>query len=365
MTRKVRSTRYNSAVLFFAGIAGCFLLAAALRHGLTATTQIALAGAYVIVLALYALTSFRLTEAEQELAMTKRLVERFDSADQMSLTSITPEFPGEDQVALTDHDKDMLVRLKNAIESDRIDLYLQPIVSLPQRKTRFYEAYSRLRDLKGNLLLPREYLDIAERTNRIGVIDNLILLRCVTAMRKLRTNSANTTVFCNISPATLYDAEFFAQFTSYLTSNYDLSKSLVFEFTWPALQIMHPRVEENLALIASKGFAFSVDNLISIDVDWDRLSDMNFRYAKIPSHLLASAHNNDHGYAQRIRQFRKKMSEVNIDLIVEKVEIENDMPEILELGIDYGEGNLFGSPRSAEFYLGDDIFLEVPQAKAS
>ena len=184
-------------------------------------------------------------------------------------------------------------------------------------------------------------------------------------MRKLRANSANTTVFCNISPATLYDAEFFTEFTSYLTSSHDLSQNLVFEFTWPALQLMHPQVEENLALIADKGFAFSVDNLMSIDIDWERLSKMNFRYAKIPSQLLAGGLRNDGDHAQKLRQFRKQMAEAQIDLIVEKVETENDMPEILELGIDYGEGNLFGPPRSAEFYLGDDIFSQTPVAKAS
>ena len=32
-----------------------------------------------------------------------------------------------------------------AIDANRIDLYLQPIVTLPQRKVRYYEALSRLR----------------------------------------------------------------------------------------------------------------------------------------------------------------------------------------------------------------------------
>ena len=31
------------------------------------------------------------------------------------------------------------------MDANRIDLYLQPIVTLPQRKVRYYEAMSRLR----------------------------------------------------------------------------------------------------------------------------------------------------------------------------------------------------------------------------
>ena len=36
--------------------------------------------------------------------------------------------------------------VREAIDTDRVDLYLQPIVSLPQRKHRFYECFSRIRD---------------------------------------------------------------------------------------------------------------------------------------------------------------------------------------------------------------------------
>src|SRR5262249_49814662 len=40
------------------------------------------------------------------------------------------------------------------IEDNRVDLYLQPIVSLPQRKVRFYEAMARLRTNDGETLSP-------------------------------------------------------------------------------------------------------------------------------------------------------------------------------------------------------------------
>ena len=42
----------------------------------------------------------------------------------------------------------ILAAVKNAIEANRIDIYLQPMVTLPQRKVRFYEAVTRLRDDK-------------------------------------------------------------------------------------------------------------------------------------------------------------------------------------------------------------------------
>ena len=48
--------------------------------------------------------------------------------------------------------------LKSAIDNNRIDLYLQPVVTLPQRKVRYYEAMTRLRTEDGTLILPSDFL---------------------------------------------------------------------------------------------------------------------------------------------------------------------------------------------------------------
>ena len=37
-------------------------------------------------------------------------------------------------------ESDLLETIRASLEQNRVDLYLQPIVSLPQRKLRFYEA---------------------------------------------------------------------------------------------------------------------------------------------------------------------------------------------------------------------------------
>ena len=56
----------------------------------------------------------------------------------------------------------LLDTVRGALAENRIDLYLQPIVSLPQRRTVFYESFSRLRDETGRVMMPSEYLAVAE-----------------------------------------------------------------------------------------------------------------------------------------------------------------------------------------------------------
>lgn len=60
-----------------------------------------------------------------------------------------------------------------ALEDNRIDLYLQPIVSLPVRKVVYYEAYSRVRDDKGHVIFHSQYIKLAEDS---GLVSTLVSL---------------------------------------------------------------------------------------------------------------------------------------------------------------------------------------------
>ncbi len=251
-------------------------------------------------------------------------------------------------------DLDVLTRVKEAIIAERVDLYLQPIVSLPQRKTRYFEAFSRLRDARGQVLKPATYIEAAERANRIGVIDNLILTRCIDAIRRYGREDPHLVVFCNLSPTTLFDTEFFEAFTSYLEANADLASRLIFEFTYPSIHMMHPRVEEKVAEIAARGFAFSLDHVHRLDLDWDALGRRNFRFVKVSAATLQRTMQVTHigeGGVIAPRDLRKRLMTAGIDLIAEKIEAEGDMPPILSMGLDFGQGHLFGAPRKAESYL--------------
>ena len=64
----------------------------------------------------------------------------------------------------------MLTTLRNAIDENRIDIFLQPMVTLPQRKVRFYEAVTRVRDEREQLIAAEEFISIAEASGLIGRI---------------------------------------------------------------------------------------------------------------------------------------------------------------------------------------------------
>ena len=348
MNLRERGSRYSSPVMFSAGIAGMMFVVASVQANFRPDLEVLLGGALVVTFLLYARTGFALSKARREIEMSRALLEKFTGG---AKSIKTPEIRLDELEDISDADSKILNDVRGAIESQRVDLYLQPIVSLPQRKQRYFEAFSRLRCEDDSLLTPAVYIDAAERANKIGVIDNMILLRVVQSLRQLGPAAQHYKVFCNVSPATLYDKEFFDRFTDYLDVNQDLASRLVFEFTWPAVEMMNSVVEKSIEAIAERGFVFSLDHIRRFDLNWDTLRSKNFRYVKAPSAmLLAECQRGDIGRS-RVKTFREKLIDNGIDLIVEKVELESHVPEIVALGIDFGQGDLFGAPRPASVYL--------------
>ena len=98
---------------------------------------------------------------------------------------------------------EMIEIVRGAIEAGRVDLYLQPIVTLPQRKVRYYEAITRLRTEGNELLQPADFLHAAEAGGLMPKIDNLLVFRSVQVVRRLQLKNRDIGLFCNISESTL------------------------------------------------------------------------------------------------------------------------------------------------------------------
>ena len=66
-------------------------------------------------------------------------------ADEPSVLSPSPSSPWPSPPLSQRPPETVLEDLREAIEANRIDLYLQPIVTLPDRKLRYYDASTRIR----------------------------------------------------------------------------------------------------------------------------------------------------------------------------------------------------------------------------
>jgi cyclic-di-GMP phosphodiesterase TipF (flagellum assembly factor) len=273
--------------------------------------------------------------------------EMFDdeAAAPEDVSDFRADFTSDDEPAANaGHGFEILETTREALKENRVGIYLQPVVTLPERKVEFYESYSRILAEDGSTLGPDDYLPIAEQAGLVSAIDNNLLFRCIQLVRKTRRHNRAYGFFCNISPHTLRDESFFPQFIEFMEENHELADSLIFEFSQEDVANHGADVIEHLNALAAIGFGFSMDQVESLDFDFAALAGRHFSYVKIDAETLLSLVQEDEG-GFALESLRRALKRAGIELIVEKVESEHILVELLDYAIPYGQGYLFGEPR--------------------
>jgi len=240
---------------------------------------------------------------------------------------------------------DMLNVLNDAIEGGRVDLYLQPIVTLPERKLRYYEGLTRLRSASDEIVMPRDYLPVAERERLMPIVDNVLLVKSVQLLRRLRSDSRVKGVFCNIAVQSLLDPDFFPELVEFMEENSGLSESMIFEVNQPGILALTRGELSCFDTLGALGFGFSLDHVGDLDIDFAGLRDRSFRFVKIDAKTFLHDMK-EKGAALPASDMKAYLEGFDLKLIVEKVEDEADVGKLIDYGVELAEGYLFGEPKA-------------------
>lgn len=285
--------------------------------------------------------------------------------EEAEVFAIEPAAPVEEEIVETIiaprvGDNEMLEIVSQAIEAGRVDLYLQPTVTLPERRPRYFEALTRIRTKADELILPGSYLQVAEASGMMPLIDNVLLVKSVQTLRRLGSDSRIKGVFCNISVKTLLDPEFFPELVEFMEENSGLSESLIFEVGQPGILELNADEMGALDTLGALGYGFSLDHVGDLDVDFASLRDRSFRYVKIDAKTFL------HGLAAKGSPFsaaemKRALDDFDMKLIVEKVEDEDTVAKLFDYGVELAQGHLFGRPKP----MSPALFRELEGADAA
>ncbi|WP_053006098.1 EAL domain-containing protein [Kiloniella spongiae] len=236
---------------------------------------------------------------------------------------------------------EVLSIVRRSLRDDRIDMFLQPVVALPQRKRKFYECFSRLRTSHGQMIEPGQYVSIATRAGLITAIDNMLLFRCVQIIRKIIRSGEDVSFFVNLSSHTLKDHDFFDDFVDFVRGNIEIAPHLIIEVAQD--EFLNLKASELLSLerLVGHGCRLSLDRMRTLDMDLKALAAGRVRFLKLESWLFSE----DRG---KTKKFLNDLRSLPIELVVEKIETEDALVQVLDQDVAYGQGYLFGEPRPAK-----------------
>jgi cyclic-di-GMP phosphodiesterase TipF (flagellum assembly factor) len=265
-------------------------------------------------------------------------------ARQVPVATAPPAAVAAETAAASHNRQQLLAAVKNAVEENRLDIYLQPMVTLPQRKVRFYEGVTRLRDVEVHILAADDFVASGESGGRFGRIDHMVMLRCIQVLRRLMVRNKDVGVFCNVSAVTLGNPTYFAQCLDFLEANRALAPSFVLEFKQATFRDLGPTETENLAALSQRGYRFSIDHVTDLRVEPRELADRGVRFIKVPAALLLDSKQTSTSDIHP-SDLSDLLGRFGIDLIAERIEGERAVVDLLDYDVRFGQGFLFAPPR--------------------
>ncbi|MGD8810752.1 MAG: EAL domain-containing protein, partial [Gammaproteobacteria bacterium] len=241
-------------------------------------------------------------------------------------------------------ERETVESVREALRRDLLDLYIQPVVTLPQRKTRHVDCEARVLSEGGDYMPPALYENIVEAAGLTLPVRDTLLFRTVQRAADVRQLDPGGYAFCHISPEILSDERFFKDFVAWLRGAGDLTSRVVFEFCEADVVALDEASADALGTLVDLGFHLCISQLQNFDVDAEQLADGGVRFVKVDAEMLLPALGDDTEFT-RVRRFKSALDDVRLDLIVTGIANEQLLVELLDLDIELGEGPLFGDPR--------------------
>ena len=241
--------------------------------------------------------------------------------------------------------------IKHALEEDRFILYCQRIAPLTDDESH-YEILVRMVDEDGELVMPDEFIPVAERYNLMGMVDRWVLENTFKLLRKeeYREMAANFKWGVNLSGVTVGDEDFH-NFVSICLHKYNfLPTNLYFEITETAAIKNFQHCVSFMNQIHSLGVQFALDDFGSGLSSFSYLKKLSIDYLKIDGSLVRDIVSSrlDQTMVAAIAEIAKVM---NVKTIAEYVENDPIMEVLRELNIDYAQGYGIMKPQPVELVL--------------
>jgi EAL domain-containing protein (putative c-di-GMP-specific phosphodiesterase class I) len=164
------------------------------------------------------------------------------------------------------------------------------------------------------------------------------------ALQSAKDLPANTRLFVNVFPSSMYDPDFQGQNLIQMLEGFGLSPDRI------VLEISEKYAIENYAIfvesienLTSMGFSIAVDDVGAGHSGLERMTQIRPRYLKFDMQLVRGIDGSTmkQDLARALKTFADKMGST---IIAEGIEREAELRTCMELGIDYGQGYLFGRP---------------------
>ena len=241
-------------------------------------------------------------------------------------------------------DLSLHAQLAGAIEASRIDIYLDPILGLEDRKARHFEVSVRLRNDDGELLDPRDFASAIAGTGLGPRIEAHTFTESIRLAGQFATRGAEADLFAGASAETIRDTGFRTALAGALAPDAALAARLVMSIAQSEVRGFGPAHWEAIAAMAHAGLRYALVDVVDLDMDFEALEAHGFDFVRLDASVFLRGLPAPHGFVPAADLCRH-LSGLGFTLIVSRIADERELVKVFGFGAVLGQGRLFGAPR--------------------
>lgn len=226
---------------------------------------------------------------------------------------------------------------RELVRGDALTLAYQPIVRLAGRGIHHYEALARM----PNGGSPYEMVTFGEQ---VGLAEELDLSVCQRAILALGNSAAGTRIAINLSGRSLQNSRFLGSLEKLLENKLPRANAglVMFEVTESSTISDLDKAANFLTELRLRGHPICLDDFGAGAAGYNYLRRISVDFVKIDGPFLKAAVAGDKRERALIRGISATCTELRCHTIGEMVENEGDARIAVELGLEFGQGWLFG-----------------------
>jgi EAL domain-containing protein (putative c-di-GMP-specific phosphodiesterase class I)/DNA-binding NarL/FixJ family response regulator len=234
----------------------------------------------------------------------------------------------------------MILKIKNAIEDDRIVPYFQPIFDIKSHEIVKYEALVRLIEEDGKVLSPFFFLEASKKGNYYLKITEIMLDKVFTLF-----NYIDKEVTINISFLDISNQAINNKIMTLLSRNPDTASRVTFEILEDEAVLDDSLLLDFVVAVREYGVKIAIDDFGSGFSNFQRVMEINPDIIKIDGSIVKNI--KDSKKSQVLTEAINNFSHsLGIQTVAEFVSDEDVFMKVASLGIDYAQGYYISEPRN-------------------
>ncbi|MGZ4761183.1 MAG: putative bifunctional diguanylate cyclase/phosphodiesterase [Ilumatobacteraceae bacterium] len=254
----------------------------------------------------------------------------------------------------------LLGELRRALESSDFELHYQPQVSLSSGEFFGAEALVRWRHPTRGLVMPNDFIPLAEHTAFIGPLTTRVLTIALTQVRQWLDAGHRIRVSVNISARNLADDRFVDEVIDLLDRHRVPTDLLGLEITESAIMAEPIAARQALMRLHEHGIHIAIDDFGAGYTSLSQLGSLPVTELKIDWSFVSTM-DTDNGNGLIVRSVIDLGHNLGLRVIAEGVETEHVLSILADEGCDIAQGYLLARPLTPDKLLDYYISLCTPQ----